>query len=466
MSRILNLALLLATLAGITSACQDLTELQPDVNATTYVENICAANGIDPGLKALSPTDAEKVAARFCATAQTKSPNKKIKEVKPVKDPAGKVAFYIVNLSDNAGFLFVSATKNYMPIFGYGENGTIGSQEDILQSGLSDLIQEYIETIRAADQETNQTDSLQQKYAVSWAAYENQPEPTVYTKATYNRQEEVRKWEAKGYECFNLAAIRNFLPASEADLFIRDIGSHAVDGMNSTVLLIKRSENQYGPMTHTQWGQTYLPFNINASNGYAGCGPIAMAQVMRYHQWPTTYNWSAIGYNPAANNAQAQRMILDIRKAADVTYDSKGTGTTSDKMKHALEHNFNYTAQVMNYYGYSERLKAANEIKWSRPVIMSGTSATPDGDRGHSWVAEGYKENIILYAASYVSMEPGVSGYDYYTGNTKVNSEYFYMNWGVLSGTCNGWFYSDLVNMNSDRNYNKERELITVKPNK
>lgn len=465
MSRILNLALLLAALAGITSACQDLTELQPDVNTTTYVENIYAANGIDPGLKALSPTDAEKVAARFYATAQTKSPNKKIKEVKPVKDPAGKVAFYIVNLSDNAGFLFVSATKNYIPILGYGENGTIGSEEDILPSGLSDLIQEYIESIQAADQEANPTDSLQQKYAASWAAYENQPEPTVYTKATYNRQEEVRKWEAKGYECFNLAAIRNFLPASEADLFIRDIGSHAVDGMNSTVLLIKRSENQYGPMTHTQWGQTYLPFNINASNGYAGCGPIAMAQVMRYHQWPTTYNWSAIGYNPAPNNAQAQRMILDIRKAADVTYDSKGTGTTSDKMKHALEHNFNYTAQVMNYYGYSERLKAANEIKWSRPVIMSGFSATPQGDIGHTWVAEGYKENIVSYAASYLSVEPGASGYEYYTGTTKINSEYFYMNWG-RSGEFDGWFYSDLVNMSDDRNYNKKREIIISKPNK
>lgn len=459
MNKIVSSLLLLAFFS-----CQNAMEDAFVPVETGSVNAAINTDGIDQSMVTLSAKDAKKVADLFFAFGKTKSAGPPTKEIKCINDKDGEPAYYIINRENNAGFILISATKNYAPVLGYAESGNLGEEGEWSQTGVSDLLDEYLADIEPIN--SFEIDSLRRKYAIHWAAYEHQPEAAFLTKAAYNRDEEVRKWQAKGYECFNLSAIRNFLPAAEAELFIQDICSHAVDGMNSTVLLIKRSENQYGPLLATQWGQG-VPFNVNAPNGWAGCGPIAMAQVMRYHQWPTTYNWSAIGNNPASDNAEAKRMILDVRKAADVSYDSNGTGTTSDKMKRAFERNFNYTAQVTNYYGYSERLKAANEIKWNRPVIMSGFSATPQGDDiGHGWVAEGYKENIVSYAASYVSVEPGASGYEYYTGTTKVNSEYFYMNWGLSSGKWDGWFYSDMVNMNSDSNYNKKREMITVKPNR
>lgn len=445
-------------------SCQNAMEELSIPVETGSVNAVIDTDGIDRNMVTLSARDAEKVAGLFFAFGKTKSAGQSTKEIKCINDKDGEPAYYIINRQNNAGFVVVSATKNYAPVLGYAESGNLGEESEWSQTGISDLLDEYLADIEPVN--SFEIDSLRRKYAIHWAAYEHRPEVAFLTKASYNRDEEVRKWQAQGYECFNLSAIRNFLPADEADRFIQDICSHAVDGMNSTVLLIKRSDNQYGPLLATQWGQG-VPFNVNAPNGWAGCGPIAMAQVMRYHQWPTTYNWSAIGNNPAPDNAEAKRMILDVRKAADVKYDgAKGTGTTTDKVENAFKRNFNYTAQVMNYYGYSERLKAANEIKWNRPVIMSGYSETSEGkDVGHMWVAEGYKENIVSYAASYVSVEPGSSGYEYYTGTTKVNSEYFYMNWGY-NGKDDGWFYSDMVNRNNDRNYNKNRELITVKPNR
>lgn len=445
-------------------SCQNAMEETFFPVETGPVNAVINTDGIDQSRVTLSAKDAEKVADLFFASGKTKSAGQPIKEIKCINDKDGEPAYYIINRGNNTGFILISATKNYAPVLGYAESGHLGEEGEWSQTGVSDLLDEYLADIEPVN--SFEIDSLRRKYAIHWAAYEHQPEAAFLTKASYNRDEEVRKWQAKGYECFNLSAIRNFLPAAEADRFIQDICSHAVDGMNSTVLLIKRSDNQYGPLLATKWQQG-APFNVNAPNGYAGCGPIAMAQVMRYHQWPTTYNWSAIGNNPALDNAEAKRMILDVRKAADVSYDSNGTGTTVEKVEKAFKNNFNYTAQAMNYYGYSERLKAANEIKWNRPVIMRGRSDTSGGKEiGHIWVAEGYKENIVSYAASYVSVEPGSSGYEYYTGTTKVNSEYFYMNWGVADGQWDGWFYSDLVNMNSERNYNKERKMITVKPNK
>ena len=57
-----------------------------------------------------------------------------------------------------------------------------------------------------------------------------------------------------------------------------------------------------GPLLNTEWYQTGgfnddLPYiSCNGSNFqvYAGCVPIAMAQVMKYYQHPTNYNWSAM----------------------------------------------------------------------------------------------------------------------------------------------------------------------------
>lgn len=38
----------------------------------------------------------------------------------------------------------------------------------------------------------------------------------------------------------------------------------------------------------------YISYNGSNFQVYAGCVPIAMAQVMKYYQHPTNYNWSAM----------------------------------------------------------------------------------------------------------------------------------------------------------------------------
>ena len=112
-----------------------------------------------------------------------------------------------------------------------------------------------------------------------------------------------------------------------------------------------------GPLMNTLWYQTGV-FNDDlpsiTCNGYsfqinAGCVPIAMAQVMKYYQYPTNYNWASMpltyGTTTTAN------FIKDIHDAirnvysGQPTYDCNGTYVSnSADMGNVLKTKFNYTS--------------------------------------------------------------------------------------------------------------------------
>lgn len=59
---------------------------------------------------------------------------------------------------------------------------------------------------------------------------------------------------------------------------------------------------QIGPLINTKWHQGY-PFNVEAPNGYAGCIPVAVAQMAYYYKNPAKYNWNQIYSTPILNDA-------------------------------------------------------------------------------------------------------------------------------------------------------------------
>src|SRR5690606_18071462 len=118
--------------------------------------------------------------------------------------------------------------------------------------------------------------------------------------------------------------------------------------------------NEVGPLLTTHW-QQYDYYNLLCLNypGPAGCGTIAEAQIMKFHQFPTTYNWSGM-LNTLATNA-TQVLIRDIHSRL-------GSSTTVDTERAAFQY-FGYNATIHNHNSQSVHNEIFNNKK---PILMGG----------------------------------------------------------------------------------------------
>ncbi len=198
---------------------------------------------------------------------------------------------------------------------------------------------------------------------------------------------------------------------------------------------------------NTKWGQksgyNALLDEIDGQLPPSGCVAIAMAQVMKYHQFPSSYNWAAMP-NTYATNTTAQ-LIKDIGSKVGMNYGLDGSGAdTKSKVPPAFK-NFGYSSSV-RYSDYSSD-KIKSEIDANRPVIFKGgtkkywAGIIPYYADGHAWVCYGYhKANL--------------NGYGYFR---------MYMNWGWY-GSYDGWYsYNSFNNGNGSFNY-KVGTIIGIKP--
>lgn len=402
------------------------------------------------------------------------APNKQIEEISTLYNDAGEPLMYIINYTNNNGFTIVSATKKFFPIIAYSDKGTFDTTKNS-DSGVSTLLEEYKAIIRHNE---TQPDSIINQYRRKWLEFEEpeiQEPDAASTRVLSNyeisvkKEEQRRIWTEKGYECHNLSAIRYFFPQEFAQGYLSDICEHTdpnYDCEQVNLLLIKRHPMQTtGPLLQTEWHQEY-PFSVNAPNGSAGCVPIAIAQIAKYHQWPNTYNWAQIPNNPGYGSApELERFIQDVRRFAKVTYESDGTSSNTSKAIDAF-HTLNYTTTLMNY----KRNETAIEIIRNRPVYMSGIR---NKSIGHAWVCDGYKFSKIQYAALILGDElfrpnpPKNPDYYFFEGTYDDITEYLHMNWGWGSDEGNGWYiFDDIYIQEKDRNYIYDRQIIKVSPNK
>jgi photosystem II stability/assembly factor-like uncharacterized protein len=223
-----------------------------------------------------------------------------------------------------------------------------------------------------------------------------------------------------------------------------------------------------GPLLTTEWDQGewynyYCPADPKGPGGHvdAGCTATAMAQIMKYYNFPekgflshsyevpdygvqtvnfgeTTYNWGAMG--KTANNTSYQdiaKLIYHAGVSDDMVYNISGSGAPTANVPWALSTYFNYDPKLIKHLkladytvsDWKELLKT--ELHSSRPVLYVGYGSIT----GHSWVCDGWR----------------------------WSDDMFHMNWG-WSGKENGWFRIGELNTNIG-GYNKDNEIITgIKP--
>lgn len=206
------------------------------------------------------------------------------------------------------------------------------------------------------------------------------------------------------------------------------------------------------PLTTTKWNQgqyynSFCPANSDTANEgpdggtYAGCSPIAMAQLIKFYNYPprgngfntyedpdfgpqtvdfcnTEYNWSGMPDSLTTYNDNVAEFIYQVGVSTNTSYSPVYTSTFISYMRDALVFYFGYDESAAWFYDDNDRFRevAIEDLDQGRPTVLTGTSIFGGA---HTWIADGY-------------------GY-FTTPQPNQPAEFFHFNWG-WGGDNNGWF--------------------------
>ena len=220
---------------------------------------------------------------------------------------------------------------------------------------------------------------------------------------------------------------------------------------------------QVGPLLKTEWGQ-YNGYNNRVpktgcdkawynpeGKAPAGCVAVATAQVMGYHKYPKSFNWSLMPERYGSDETAILMRDLGIYLKIDYNCDGS-SGYVSDIPKTLKLLGYNSAKQ--KNYGTSDYNLVANQIDRKLPVILGGAKDSVWGTigiypNGHAWVCDGYSRHK--------SCNPN-GGFS--------SALFFHMNWGWDNGLYNGWFdHGDWAPERNNNGYNNRTEIVyDIKP--
>ncbi len=359
-----------------------------------------------------------------------KTPDKplKIKEEVVIRDHSGVPALYVFNYENDKGYLIVTGDSSVRPVLAYVEKGVF--QTGNAPGGAVMWLNKTINNVEI----------------VRKGLYDN----------TKSAKRAWKKYFDKMTQTGNMAlrstngVKTNFIdPPPQDDPCIQDPN------------YFNAQSNTIGPLLPTQWGQldTYNDLLGNWSCGSSfngapptGCVATAMAQVIRYWQTPSTYNYSGMPAN--IGNYYVQQLMADAGASVSMEYDCAGshppnewwlpggillTPSASERIANALTGTFGYSSASHGSYSLnSDYFTVVSNIANNRPVIFGGYSDWnsfwyyPEGT-GHVWACDGTLETVYTFCFNGSSMS-----------ETYLM---FHMNWGWqewgTTNNFNGWFAFD-----------------------
>lgn len=386
------------------------------------------------------------------------SKSKTVEKITAIKDEKFDYPLIYVLEYEEDGFCLVSGDTRFDPILAYSETNNWGGEELNGPNVFLNIYKEEIRKVKLKESETNNE-----------------------IKSEWNR--------------LNL-----FVPGRSAKRSDNGEGSRTNGCTYGECLPIyceSYSFTQVGPLIHpiAQWRQGgsfnyYGPSDskCECSRKNAGCGPVALAMLLRYHEYPlmnmsyngdsayTNYTDMPIMAGICSNNSggykSSSMLIALCGSAMNSDYGVLGTCNTSthpDKIGNGL-----------NWFGYShdgkgnlsDRYNAINsDLSNGYPVIMSGSeSLLWPFTSWHIWIADGrkyvYSESWLdnhtcddIWNGAYPPIDCGVcpscvNCYIYY-------STEWHMNWG-WGGLSNGWYLASSSVIDKYKHY--MRAYTNIRP--
>ena len=314
--------------------------------------------------------------------------------------------YYVFNVSGNRGFVVVSAEERAVPVLHYSFEGSYDPSN--LPDNFVYCMKNYEHQIIAA-RENNVT--KEKKVSDMWTYYSA---PAVSMKISTNQVSPL-------------------------------LGSIAWDqGCNY---------NAQCPTQSSAWG--------TCGKCPTGCVATAMAQIMKYHAYPTngygshsyvhtvangftnnfgtlsadfantTYNWAGMPVN--SGNTSVATLMYHCGVSVNMDYDANGSGAQMPAAAAAFGYYFTYHCNYGVRTSFTDadwKTMLKNNLDSLRPVLYAGQDATSGG---HAFVCDGYQG---------------------------TNNDYFHFNFG-WSGSSNGYQYvDDIAPSGTSDHFNINQEAI------
>ena len=412
----------------------------------------------------------ERVAANFGnKLVETKATGEKsIESVLTIRSEADVPQLYVVNYSNNAGFMVISATKDYEPVLAYSEQGAfdVTAAEN---SGLSVWLDEQKYNI---DKASSFPDSLKLKFRSRWMEYtdakKEMPQTRAYSDVINLVSSQYNQWIAEGYTVYFLSDYKNTdefksLPSEVQDKFLTLPLGYAnpnYGGRDAVTFIVKkvRESSEYiPPFIETEWDLANGYNKFVPKNLILGTMPVALGQIMKYYRFPLYFNWDAMPNNECAD--VTAQFLFGVGEQIGIDYANGATAASPDNLLNAFK-KFGYSDVCHQTHNISDVI---NELKSHHPVYMEGR-----GSYRHNWICDGYQSANITYDIQLMVLEDCPVGYEPdeflnpYTYTYVGGYRLFHMNWG-LGGSNNGYYSDDnlKIRVNGEwENFSNEREDI------
>lgn len=385
----------------------------------------------------------------YTQTRATSLPNYTIQVI---NGESGKPYIYIVNFENNGGYLLISASKRYNPILAYSETGNFSIEHNI--DGLKEWENAIIFEIEK--NEDLPMDSVR-KYIELWSEYEPkvihtanlQPMSSSLPRDEFMKlqaivQDSVMAWMHKGYEVFDITHCPYLDEDQRTELKEAIIGGMYppyMEHWNEFTRIVKKEKitiSNVDNFVHSTWDQEngynhFFPILNNGEKAYAGCGPVASGQIMYYYRHPNTYNWDEM--KPNESTRESARLLYDIARMSDASYDINGTGTNIEKIKKTFE-DLGYSLLYKKENNFLNTIMENCDLH--KPIYTRGAS---DSGEGHAWIISGYHlEDVETYYEVWTFMRSNTFACYSDMFPKRIIYYSFYMNWG-WNGDQNGFYY-------------------------
>ena len=357
--------------------------------------------------------EAHRIAGKQAHFIVQQQPN-----MKKVRQNTGNTyaPYYIFN-NEGGGFVIVAGDDCATPILGYSTEGSINPNNLPIQ--LEELLNAYADEIQLAIENNDQaTDSI----ANLWNIYNHAPQSQNAT-AVVNALI-TTSWNQAPY--YNIKC--------PADASLSNLGGHPTTGCVATAMAQIMKYWEYPTQGTGYWSyksQHYGTLSANFAN--------------------TTYDWDNMPLKLSSSTSSTQNdavatLMYHCGVAVEMEYNHDGTGSSGAQLLYSIGKKASSEYAFANYFGYASTLSGKKSSSMSASAWKSLLKAELDNQRP------------ILYAG----YNPNGGGHCFICDGYDSNDK-FHFNWG-WGGQANG-FFSLTALTPSGLNYTEgQQAVIGIKP--
>ena len=415
-----------------------------------------------------------------CRKMRAKTASKQY-TISTIIDQTGQPAIYVVNYAGNGGFVLLSATKKYIPVLAYSQNGNYSitgdlpdgvqqwqsatvsaiSANSILPNDSTNNFRDLWDGYIGVDTTGTGSESHEQEFSVDNVFEEKLAEFKNAGYTIHRMTDESITGDAETDE--KLRGEAEYVTYPEYDWHKYAVVLEWTEATNLTVDNFMPSTWGQGlpnadPETLCNYNQ-YCPI-VDGKRSFAGCLPVALGQIIYYYKCPSLgYNWDKMLAD--APSDESARLLSDIGTSIGVEY---GSSSTSGYMSNAINYlkSIFGNDKVKSYTSYSFNTTLSN-LQNGYPVLFEGKLTKANGDiKYHSFLGSGVicrttetKYALYTFGGRYTYSKL----YGDLVGN-RQSTEYVYINWGNF-GIDNGFFYSPnfIKGENGENAYNDAQSI-------